>query len=133
MIALSAAALLVAFTPMQSEAPRLMRFPDVHGNRVVFTYAGDLWISGLDGGAARRLTSSPGLETNAKFSPDGSQIAFTAQYEGASDVYVIGTEGGEPKRLTFDPEPDNVMEWTPDGKIAYSSTNGSFVNRQPRL
>jgi tricorn protease len=110
-----------------------MRFPDVHGDRVVFTYAGDLWLSGLDGGAARRLTSSPGLETNAKFSPDGSQIAFTAQYEGASDVYVIGTEGGEPKRLTFDPEPDNVMDWTPDGKIAYSSTNGSFVNRQPRL
>lgn len=132
MIALSTAALLAVLAPGTTDV-RLLRSPDVFGDNVVFTYAGDLWVASTAGGSARRLTSSPGLESNAKFSPDGTQIAFTAAYDGASDVYVVPTEGGEPKRLTFDPEPDSVVDWTPDGKIAFVSTSGSFVNRQPRL
>jgi tricorn protease len=132
MIALSTAALAVTLAQTET-APRLMRFPDVHGSQIVFTYAGDLWISSLEGGPARQLTSSPGLESNAKFSPDGKHIAFTAQYEGASDVYVVSTLGGQPKRLTFDPENDAVLDWTPDGRIAYASTAGNMTNRQPRL
>jgi tricorn protease len=113
--------------------PRLLRYPTVHGNTLVFTYAGDLWVSSLDGGLARRLTSSPGLEFRPRISPDGKWVAFSGQYEGNLDVYVIPIEGGEPKRLTFEPSPNNVVGWTPDGKIAYTSTAGSFTNRQPRL
>lgn len=113
--------------------PRLMRFPSIHGDTVVFTYAGDLWSSSLKGGLARRLTSSAGSELRAKISPDGKWIAFTGQYEGNSDVYVMPIEGGEPKRLTFDPEADIVANWTPDGKIAYVSSAGSFTNRQQCL
>jgi tricorn protease len=113
--------------------PRLLRFPDIHGDTVVFTYAGDIWTSKLDGGLARRITSSPGNEYRAKISPDGKTIAFTGQYEGNSDVYSVPIEGGEPKRLTFGPEPDNVVNWTPDGRIVYVSSSGSFTNRQQRL
>ena len=78
---------------------KLLRFADISKDRVVFAYAGDLWISSREGGAARRLTSHVGDELYPKFSPDGKWIAFTGEYDGNPDVYVISAEGGEPKRL----------------------------------
>ena len=61
---------------------KLLRFPDIRGDRVVFTYAGDLWTAPSTGGNALRLTSHPGVEVFGKFSPDGKWIAFTGQYDG---------------------------------------------------
>ena len=105
---------------------KLLRFPDLHGDRVVFTYAGDLWLAPAAGGAATRLTAHPGLELFAKFSPDGSSIAFTGQYDGDEQVYVVPSGGGEPRQLTWYPAQgplaprwgyDNqVYGWTPDGE-----------------
>src|SRR5262245_10386347 len=105
---------------------RLLRFPDVHGDRVVFTYGGDLWTASTSGGMAMRLTSHPGLELFAKFSPDGKWIAFTGQYDGDEQVYVIPATGGVPKQLTYYPArgplpprwgyDNQVYGWTPDGK-----------------
>lgn len=112
---------------------RLLRFPAIHGDKVVFTYASDLWLASTSGGIARRLTSSNGTEVRARISPDGTQIAFTGTYDGNPDVYVMPIDGGEPKRLTFEPESDNVIGWTPDGKIMYTSAHGSYTNRQARL
>lgn len=131
--ALAALGLISLASLILAEDARVLRWPDVKGDQVVFSYAGDLWISKLDGGFARRLTSHPGLENLAKFSPDGKWIAFTGSYDGNADVYVIPAEGGEPRRLTYEPEPDLVRGWTPDGKIAYASTAGSFTNSQARL
>lgn len=112
---------------------RLMRFPTISGERVVFTYASDLWLVEGQGGIARRLTSHVGMEQNASFSPDGKWIAFTGQYDGNNDVYVIPAEGGQPKRLTYEPTGEVVMGWTPDGKVAFASINGNHTNRMPRL
>lgn len=112
---------------------RLMRWPSIHGENVVFTYAGDLWVAKTDGGHARRLTSHPGLESNSRISPDGKWIAFTASYEGNPDAYVIPIEGGEPKRLTWEPNNDNVIGWTKDGKVMVASTAGNFLANQQRL
>src|SRR6266513_1431131 len=95
---------------------KLLRFADSSKDKVVFAYAGDLWMASRDGGAARRLTSHVGDELYPKFSPDGKWIAFTGEYDGNPDVYVISTDGGEPKRLTFHPSNDIVLGWTPDGK-----------------
>ncbi len=118
---------------------RLLRFPAVHGNQLVFTYAGDLYTVGLAGGEARKLTNAPGYEMFSHFSPDGYQIAFTANYDGNTEVYVMPAQGGEPKRLTYTATlsrddvsdrmgPNNiVMCWTPDGKnIIYRSRKQSF-------
>jgi tricorn protease len=58
---------------------KLLRFPDIHGDRVAFTFAGDLWTASTSGGMAARLTAHPGIELLAKFSPDGKRIAFTGQ------------------------------------------------------
>ena len=104
---------------------KLLRFPDIHGDRVVFTYAGDLWTAPSDGGTATRLTTHPGLELFAKFSPDGEWIAFTGQYDGDEQVYVMPAGGGVPKQLTYYPARGplpprwgydyQVYGWTPDG------------------
>lgn len=129
-------ATVAALAVAQTQAPpemRLMRYPAVSGDKVAFTYAGDLWLATKDGAFARRLTSHPNIEARARFSPDGKWLAFTASYDGNPDVYVMPAEGGEPKRLTFEPESDNVIGWTPSGKIMYGSTHGSFTNRQQRL
>jgi len=121
-----------------SEA-RLLRFPAISGNQIVFTYAGDLYTVSADGGTASKLTSDAGYEMFARFSPDGGQIAFTGQYDGNTEVFVIPAGGGVPKRLTYTATldrdlisdrmgPNNiVMGWTPDGKqITYRSRKQSF-------
>src|SRR5436309_13057941 len=96
-------ALLLASTQIlyaQKEA-RFMRFPDVHGDAIVFSYEGDLWRASASGGLAARITSFPGNEYSAKFSPDGESIAFTGSYDGSTNIYVMPVGGGEPKRITY--------------------------------
>src|ERR1700752_4961102 len=87
--ALCTALLAILAVSPSSAQTKLLRFPDVHGDKVVFTYGGDLWVASTSGGLATRLTSHPGLEVFAKFSPDGNWIAFTGQYDGDEQVYVI--------------------------------------------
>lgn len=118
---------------------RLMRFPSIHGNQLVFSYAGDLYTVQSSGGIARKLTSDVGYEMFSHFSPDGKTIAFTAQYDGNTEVYTIPSNGGVPKRLTITATlgrddvsdrmgPNNiVMSFTPDGKnVIYRSRKQSF-------
>lgn len=130
---------LVAGTVCSASAyeGRLLRFPSTNGNEVVFSYAGDLYKAPLSGGVAQHLTSHPGYEMFARFSPDGKEIAFTGQYDGSTEVYVMPAEGGTPKRVTYTATnsrdnladrmgPNNVvMGWTPDGKsIVYRNRIG---------
>src|SRR6201981_4226166 len=79
---------------------RLLRFPTTNDREIVFCYAGQLYTVGKDGGTERRLTSGPGYTSFSHFSPDGTQIAFTSEYDGNREVYVMPAEGGTPKRLT---------------------------------
>jgi tricorn protease len=141
-IIVSAGAILAPLSA--SAGTKLLRFPDVCGDRVVFTYAGDLWTASTQGGTAARLTAGPGLEQSARFSPDCSRIAFTGEYGGDDQVYVIPAVGGEPKQLTFYPAQgplpqrwgfDNqVYGWTPDGKsILFRGWRDSTSISQPHL
>ncbi len=99
-----------------AQGTRLLRQPSVSDKHIVFVYADDLWLVDREGGEARRLTSHEGSESFPHFSPDGKNIAFSAQYDGNTDVYVIPTNGGEPRRLTWHPGDDVVQGWMPDGK-----------------
>ncbi|BAO54184.1 S41 family peptidase [Nonlabens marinus] len=108
-------------TCIYSQGTRLLRQPTVHGNDVVFVYANDLWKASINGGEAQRLTSDIGYESVPHFSPDGSMIAFTGEYDGNIDVFVIPKEGGIPKRLTYHPGGDFVTGWTPEGTILFRS------------
>ncbi len=109
-----------------AQGTRLLRHPTVSRDSVAFEYAGDLWVVPRSGGQARRLTSTPGAEIDPYFSPDGSQIAFTATVAGNTDVYVVPTAGGDPKRLTYHPGIDRVRGWTPDGRrVLFASVRNS--------
>ena len=104
--------------------------PDIHGDLAVFTCEGDLWIGSISDHNARRLTSHEGVETNARFSPDGKLVAFNAYYDGSKDVYVMSIDGGMPRRLTYDPTGADVLDWTPDGKgVVFRSTRFDFERR----
>jgi tricorn protease len=122
-----------ALTAAEGEGPYLLRKPTVNRAHVVFTCGGDLWSVSRQGGDATRLTSAVGVETDPYFSPDGTQIAFTGEYEGNVDVYVMPAAGGLPKRLTYHPGADQVVGWTPDGKnVLFRSTRNSS-SRYSRL
>jgi len=122
-------ALLLSFlvaTTVTAQGTRLLRHPTVSRELVAFQYAGDLWVVSRSGGQARRLTATPGVETDPYFSPDGSQIAFTAAVAGNGDVYVVPTAGGDPKRLTYHPGSDRVRGWSPDGRrVVFASVRTS--------
>jgi tricorn protease len=95
--------------------------------QIVFSYAGDLWTVGREGGSAVRLTSGQGIESNPVFSPDGVTIAFTGEYDGNIDVYTVAVTGGIPQRITHHPGADYATGWTPDGQhILFRSNRQSF-------
>ena len=117
-----------------AEGTLLLRQPTINQTHVVFVYANDLWMAPRDGGDAWRITSNDGAETLPHFSPDGSMIAFTAQYDGNTDVYVMPATGGQPKRLTWHPMPDQVMGWTPDGEhILFVSGREAVPTRESKF
>jgi len=125
---------LVSFSQAQSNPPLLLRQPTVNKTEIVFNYAGDLWAVSRHGGDARRLTSAVGSDSEPRFSPDGSMIAFTGRYAGNRDVYVMQAAGGQPKRLTYHPGADDVMGWTPDGKnVLFRSTRHSYYRFNGQL
>lgn len=115
---------LLSFSFVQAES--FFTRPDIHGDHVVFTAEGDLWVCDLTSGEAHRLTADAGVETDAHFSPDGSQLAFTANYDGGSEAYVMPVGGGIPKRLTFNALGSQVVGWTPDGKNVIFRTSSKM-------
>jgi tricorn protease len=101
----------------------VMRYADLGAGQIVFTYEDDLWLVPVSGGDAHRITSHPGREVGAKFSPDGRQLAFTGDYDGGGNVYVMDARGGVPRRLTFHPSGGTLLDWTPDGKALIFTSN----------
>jgi len=111
----------------QDKAPLLLQSPTMSKTQVAFAYGGDIWIVDRAGGDARRLVTGAGLNSGPMFSPDGTLVAYTGDYDGNQDVYVVAAAGGEPRRLTSHPDVDVVLGWTPDGKrILFRSTRTSY-------
>jgi tricorn protease len=102
---------------------RMLRYPDVSATHIAFVYAGDIWVVPRSGGAASRLSSPRGEESFPRFSPDGSQIAFSGNYDGNVDIYVVPSSGGLPTRVTYHGAPDRMLEWYPDGKALLFATS----------
>ncbi len=118
---------LVSAMPANASGPLLLQKPTLSKTHIAFAYAGDLWLVSREGGEARLLTSGPGTKSDPIFSPDGSMIAFTGDYDGNVDVYVMPASGGVPNRLTYHPGVDEVVGWSPDGKsVLFRSTRNSY-------
>jgi tricorn protease len=126
------AVLLCALTA-QASGPLLMQKPTLSKTHIAFSYAGDLWLVPREGGEARLLTSGSGTKSDPIFSPDGTMIAFTGDYDGNVDVYVMPSGGGVPRRLTHHPAVDEVMGWTPDSKAVLFRSSRNSYSRFNRL
>ncbi len=109
---------------------RMLQHPDVSQSHIVFSYAGDLWIVPKQGGTALKLSSPTGQELFPHFSPDGSRIAYSANYDGNMDVYVVPTMGGVPERATSHGMTDRLVDWYPDGSaLLFASSMASGRQR----
>ncbi|RMH70699.1 MAG: protease [Gemmatimonadetes bacterium] len=126
---------LVAVRVTAQEDARLLRYPAIHDNQLIFTYAGDLYTVPAEGGIARKLTTHDGYEYFARFSPDGSQIAFTGSYDGNGEVYVMPATGGVPKRLTYTESRSGnlVMGWRDDQTVIFRSAFETYDADRSRL
>ena len=109
---------LAAFVPSAHARvdARLFRYADVSKTQIAFVYAGDVWLVPKEGGTAVRLSTPAGEEAFPRFSPDGSLLAYSADYDGNTDIYVVPVTGGVPTRITHDPSSDRMLDWYPDGK-----------------
>jgi len=136
---------LICSNTFSQDETRLLRFPAVHGDQIVFSYAGDLYTVDKSGGIARKLTNDVGYEIFARFSPDGKNIAFTGQYDGNTEVFLIPAKGGIPQRLTYTATlnrddisdrmgPNNiVMCWKDNNSIVFRSRKQTFNSFKGQL
>ncbi|NUN10077.1 MAG: PD40 domain-containing protein [Ignavibacteriaceae bacterium] len=137
--------LLLSTSLLAQDEARLLRFPAIHGDKIAFSYAGDLYLVSSSGGTARKITTDIGYEMFPRFSPDGKFIAFTGQYDGNTEVYLVNSEGGIPKRLTYTATldrddvsdrmgPNNiVMSWRDNNNIVYRSRWREFNDFKGQL
>ncbi|MDO5977568.1 S41 family peptidase [Flavivirga spongiicola] len=117
-----------------AQGTRLLSQPAISDSHIAFIYAEDLWVANKDGSNPKRLTIDEGIESNPIFSPDGTKIAFNAQYDGNSDVFVVPVSGGIPKRLTWHPYNDLVRDFSADGStVFFVSQRNSHTNRYFQL
>ncbi len=109
---------------------RMIQHPDVSKTQIVFNFGGDLWLVSKTGGTAVKLSSPAGQEIFPRFSPDGSQIAYNANYDGNTDIYVIPAIGGIPQRVTNHGMADRLVDWFPNGKsLLFASSMNSGKQR----
>src|SRR5437773_4949485 len=112
------------------EPIRFARTPDSSpdGEKIAFSYLGDVWTVDRIGGIARPVTLHEAHDFDPVFSPDGRWLAFSSNRHGSYDVFVVPVRGGKPRRLTFDSASDIVTGWSPDGKpiLVASNPNPDF-------
>src|ERR1700689_824413 len=121
------------FCASASAAPLLLRNPSLGQDRIAFLYGGDIWTVPRQGGDARRLTSIGAVSAGPYYSPDGSQVAYSASERGTVDVYVVSSDGGVPRRLTWEPTGGLATGWTRDGKDFLFTSGHASKSVYPRL
>jgi dipeptidyl aminopeptidase/acylaminoacyl peptidase len=83
-----------------------------------------IWLQGLAGGPARRLTTHEAGDGAPVFSPDGSKIAFVSQRDGdeAPALYLLRLDGGEAEKILELPFGVDQPQWLPDGQALVLAT-----------
>ena len=127
-LACSIAVLLAISVSQAMAAPGYYREPVLHNDQLIFNAEGDLWSVDLNtknGGqfGATRLTTQRAEETQPVISPDGTQLAFVANYEGTTEVYIKPVSGGVAKRATFENAAVKLHQWTTSGALLYSTNS----------
>jgi tricorn protease len=115
-VALIVCLLVVLFASGQDAS--WLRYPAISpdGQKIVFTYKGDLYLVGVSGGTAQPLTFHEAHDFMPVWSQDGKTIAFASDRFGNFDIYTVSVEGGEPVRLTFHSTAEYPYAFSADGQ-----------------
>ncbi|HEX9729360.1 MAG TPA: S9 family peptidase [Gemmatimonadales bacterium] len=80
-----------------------------------------LWIIGRDGSGQRPLGSGAGNYSQARWSPDGTRLAYVASDEDGSQIFVRWMDTGQEAKLTNVTGSPGGLAWSPDGRwIAFA-------------
>jgi TolB protein len=98
------------------------------GKRLAFSStrggSSDIWVAGIDGAGARRLTTTQASDTAPCWSPTGSEIAFTSNRTGTPQIWVMDAEGLNVRRLSSVGNYNDGCSWNPSkqhSEIAYTA------------
>jgi len=92
--------------------------------------SGDIWTVDLARGAFSRLTSAPGFESTAIWSPDGRRVAFASDQGSAPMIYVRNASGtGTEEVLVSPPARSFPTDWSPDGRHVLFMLNGGATRK----
>lgn len=119
--------LLTTFLTGQ-EVSTLLRFPALNtdGSQLAFSYQGDIWTAGANGGTARRLTIHESYESHPQWSPDGQNIVFQGNRYGNNDIFSIKATGSRPLRLTHHSTSDGAPVFDNQGNVLFT-TRRNFI------
>lgn len=100
----------------------LINFPALSpdGQRMAFSYQGDIWIASANGSDPRRITIHEGYETKPLWTADGQELVFQSDRNGNKDIFFVDTNGGIPKQLTFHSSNDTPSDVTANGNVLFS-------------
>jgi TolB protein len=76
-------------------------------------------------------TSSSGIDTEPRFSPDGAALYFTSDRGGSPQIYRVRASGGDAQRVTFDGSYNVSPRISPDGKTWPSSAAATAASSSP--
>ncbi len=94
------------------------------GAQIVFELTGDIWLLPIGGGEARAISAGMAFDSQPRFSPDGKQIAFLSDRDGAENLWIMKSDGTEPKQVTKEKQASFASPaWTEDGQSVVASRN----------
>jgi Tol biopolymer transport system component len=82
----------------------------------------NVYVMPTEGGTPRRITER-GPSYFHSWSPNGRELVYTGDRDGALDIYKISIDGGAEQRLTDAEGVDDGPEFTPDGKWIYFNSS----------
>jgi len=88
------------------------------GRTIAFDLLGDIYTMPVTGGTPTRIAEGLPFETQPRFSPDGTRIAFTSDRGGGDNIWIMNRDGSDKRQMSKeDFRLLNQPSWSPDGRF----------------